>query len=158
VEKCVNVTRRLFDIGCAEVSIGDTIGVGVPTEVARLSEALGKAGVPIEKVALHLHDTRGTALANVWEGLRAGIRIFDSAAGGLGGCPYAVGASGNLATEDLVYLFERSGYRTGIDLQKVFEASSFILEVLGKRSVSRVSQALAARSRWPLEPATLSET
>ena len=114
--KAAAVAGRLYGAGCEEVSLGDTIGVGVPSQVAEVVGRVREAGVPVGRIALHLHDTRGTALANVVEGLREGVRVFDSAAGGLGGCPYAPGAAGNLATEDLLYLLHGMGYETGVDL------------------------------------------
>lgn len=158
VARTVEVTRRLFAIGCTEVSLGDTIGVGVPRQVAELCSALVADGIDLGRIALHFHDTRGTALSNVSEGLRQGVRIFDSSSGGLGGCPYATGASGNLATEDLVYLLERSGLRTGVDLDKVFEASSFVLRARARPPVSRVAQTLSSGSRWPLPAAPAGRT
>jgi hydroxymethylglutaryl-CoA lyase len=107
------VSRVLMEAGCSEISLGDTIGVAVPRDVERVVAAHDAIGVPRAKVALHFHDTRGTALANVAEGLRQGITIFDASAGGLGGCPFAPGATGNVATEDLLYFFERSEIATG---------------------------------------------
>jgi len=136
------VARRLLDAGCDEVSLGDTIGVGVPTQVPDVVERCADAGVPIARLALHFHDTRGTALANVAEGLRQGVRIFDSSAGGLGGCPYAPGAAGNVATEDLVYLLHGMGFETGVDLSLVVAASQALSAAIGRRPVSRVYQAI----------------
>lgn len=138
------VSARLVEEGCEEVSIGDTIGVGVPTQVADVVGLTVEAGVARERIALHLHDTRGTALANVLEGLRAGVRIFDAAAGGLGGCPYAPGASGNLATEDLLYLLHGMGCETGVDLSRVAAASTRLADEIGRPPSSRVWRALAA--------------
>ena len=103
---------RLLELGVDEVCFGDTIGVGVPGQVAALTGLAVEAGIPLERIAFHFHDTRGTALANVAAGLDAGVRCFDSATGGTGGCPYAPGAAGNLATEDLVYLLDASGWET----------------------------------------------
>ena len=136
------VARRLLDVGCDEVSLGDTIGVGVPTQVPDVVERCADAGVPIARLALHFHDTRGTALANVAEGLRQGVRIFDSSAGGLGGCPYAPGAAGNVATEDLVYLLHGMGFETGVELSLVVAASRALSAAIGRRPVSRVYQAI----------------
>ncbi len=136
------VARRLLDAGCDEVSLGDTIGVGVPTQVPEVVEHCLDAGVPLARLALHFHDTRGTALANVAEGLRQGVRIFDSSAGGLGGCPYAPGAAGNVATEDLVYLLHGMGYETGVDLTLVVAASRTLAAAIDRRPVSRVYQAV----------------
>jgi isopropylmalate/homocitrate/citramalate synthase len=141
-----SVAARLFASGCFEVSIGDTIGVGVPTQVPGVVGAVVAAGVPREAVALHFHDTRGTALANVTEALREGIRVFDSSAGGLGGCPYAPGAAGNVATEDLLYLLHGMGYETGVDMAKVAEATRVLAAVRGRVPVSRVFAALESAS------------
>jgi isopropylmalate/homocitrate/citramalate synthase len=145
------VARRLLDAGCDEVSLGDTIGVGVPTQVPEVVERCVDAGVPLSRLALHFHDTRGTALANVAEGLRQGVRIFDSSAGGLGGCPYAPGAAGNVATEDLVYLLHGMGYDTGVDLFLVVAASRALAAAIARRPVSRVYQAVeSARPSRPV--------
>ena len=143
-EAVARVSARLAAIGCDEVSVGDTIGVGVPTQVPEIVGRAVEAGVALERLALHFHDTRGTALANVAEGLRAGVRIFDSSAGGLGGCPYAPGASGNLATEDLLYLLNGMGYETGVDLARVAAATRGLAAAIGRRPASRVFQALEA--------------
>jgi isopropylmalate/homocitrate/citramalate synthase len=141
--RVVEVARRLAGLGCDEISIGDTIGVGVPTQVEDLAARLGQA-MPLERVAVHFHDTRGTALANVLAALRCGIAIVDSSAGGLGGCPYAPGASGNLATEDLLYMLEGMGIATGVDLAKVAAASRAIAPRLGHGLPSRYLQATRA--------------
>ncbi|MDL2716536.1 MAG: hydroxymethylglutaryl-CoA lyase [Acidobacteriota bacterium] len=138
------VARRLLDAGCDEVSLGDTIGVGVPSQVPEIVERCVDAGAPLSRLALHFHDTRGTALANVAEGLRQGVRIFDSSAGGLGGCPYAPGAAGNVATEDLVYLLHGMGFETGVDLSLVVAASRALSAAIARSPVSRVYQALEA--------------
>jgi len=143
-KKVAEVSARLVEAGCAEVSIGDTIGVGVPTQVPDVVGEAARAGVSKEALALHFHDTRGTALANVVEGLRQGIRIFDSSAGGLGGCPYAPGAAGNVATEDLLYLLHGMGYETGVDLEKVAGATRNLAVAIGRSPASRVYQALSA--------------
>ncbi|MDQ6931956.1 MAG: hydroxymethylglutaryl-CoA lyase [Candidatus Eremiobacteraeota bacterium] len=135
--KVVEVARALHDMGVDEISIGDTIGVGIPNQVFEIIAAL-REHIPIEKLALHLHDTRGTALANVLAGLQSGVSIFDSSSGGLGGCPYAPGASGNLGTEDLLYMLDRTGIRTGVDSGKVRAASRFIAGVLGHGLSSKV--------------------
>lgn len=144
--KAVAVALRLFEAGCEEVSLGDTIGVAVPSQVADVVGRLRSGGVDAARLALHMHDTRGTALANVVEGLREGIRVFDSSAGGLGGCPYAPGAAGNLSTEDLLYLLHGMGYETGADLPRVVEATRTLAETLGRTPVSRVFAALRAAS------------
>jgi hydroxymethylglutaryl-CoA lyase len=136
----VEVARRLIEAGCHEVSIGDTIGVAVPTRVGDVLGRLREA-VPVEQVAVHFHDTRGTALANVLAALGEGITIVDSSAGGLGGCPYAPGASGNLATEDLVYMLAGMGVVTGVDLAAVADASHGLAAQLGRELPSRYLQA-----------------
>jgi hydroxymethylglutaryl-CoA lyase len=140
-EKTAAVAARLIDLGVDEISIGDTIGVAVPQEVEKLTEFLLEE-IAAEKIAYHFHDTRGTALANVAKAWEMGITVFDSSAAGLGGCPYAKGAGGNLATEDLVYFFERSGVSTGIDLKKLAEASTPILELLGRPPMAKAQQAV----------------
>jgi hydroxymethylglutaryl-CoA lyase len=138
--RAAGVAVRLAEAGCDEVSIGDTIGVAVPTQV---SELLGRVSdrLPLERVAVHFHDTRGTALANVLAALEAGVAVVDSAAGGTGGCPYAPGASGNLATEDLLYMLQGMGIQTGVDLAAVAEASRALSERLGRALPSRYLQA-----------------
>jgi isopropylmalate/homocitrate/citramalate synthase len=141
-EMVVDVSRKLLDMGCDEISIGDTIGVGVPSQVDGLVPALVKADIPLEKIAFHFHDTRGTALANVYAALQHGIAIFDSSSGGLGGCPYAPGATGNLGTEDLLYMLHGMGIETGVDLAKVRAASRFIAGVLGHELTSKAFQAM----------------
>ncbi|HLZ72285.1 MAG TPA: hydroxymethylglutaryl-CoA lyase [Dehalococcoidia bacterium] len=132
----LDVSVRLHDLGVDELSIGDTIGVGTPNQVEEVVGLLLQR-IPAGRIGLHLHDTRGTALANTVVALQMGITCFDSAAGGLGGCPYAPGASGNLATEDLLYLLHGMGIETGVDLEKVAEASRFIQGVLGHALTSR---------------------
>ena len=140
-EQAVDVALRLLDLGVDEVCFGDTIGVGVPSQVAVLTGTAVAAGIPLERIAFHFHDTRGTALANVSAGLDAGVRCFDSAAGGTGGCPYAPGAAGNLATEDLVYFLDASGWEHGADLDRVLEAARFAADALGKPLTTKVGQA-----------------
>lgn len=138
------VVDRLFEIGVDEVSLGDTIGVGVPREVKRVAVEL--SGLPKDKVVWHFHDTRGTAIANVAAALDLGYSSFDSSAAGLGGCPYANGAGGNLATEDLVYFAERMGLRTGVDLLALSQASLEILELLRKQPSAKAQVAVLAAS------------
>jgi hydroxymethylglutaryl-CoA lyase len=138
------VAQRLVDIGCHEVSLGDTIGVGTPATVRRMLEAVA-ARVPLERLAGHYHDTYGMAVANVQASLDFGLRCFDASVGGLGGCPYAKGATGNVATEDLVYLLHGSGFATGIDLQRLVDVAAWISAQLGRAPVSRVARALLAR-------------
>jgi len=138
--RAVEVALRLLDLGVDEVCFGDTIGVGVPAQVAALTGLAVQAGVPLERIAYHFHDTRGTALANVSAGLDAGVRCFDASAGGTGGCPYAPGAAGNLATEDLVYFLDASGWESGVSLTGVLEAARFIADALGRRLATKVGQ------------------
>ena len=140
--RVVEVARRLADIGSHEVSIGDTIGVGVPTQVTDVMGRL-KEAIPQTALAVHFHDTRGTALANVLAALEEGIEVVDSSAGGLGGCPYAPGASGNLATEDLLYMLHGMGIATGVDLGRVAAASRALAPRLGHALPSRYLQACA---------------
>ena len=139
--RAVEVATRLIELGVDEVCFGDTIGVGVPGQVVELTGLTAQAGIPLDRVAYHFHDTRGTALANVAAGLGAGIRCFDSAAGGTGGCPYAPGAAGNLATEDLVYLLDAEGWETGVSLAGVLEAARFVAGELGRPLATKVGQA-----------------
>jgi len=141
VAKVVDVSLRLLDLGADEICLGDTIGVGVPAQVHALTEATTSAGVPLERLAYHFHDTRGTALANVVAGLEDGVSCFDSSTGGTGGCPYAPGAAGNLATEDLVYMLDAMGIAHGVKLPQILEAARFIADALGKSLASKVGQA-----------------
>ncbi len=135
--RVVEIADQLFDMGVYEVSLGDTIGVAVPTDVERLlNTMLGRFGP--DRIALHMHDTRHTALANILRGLDLGIAAFDASSGGLGGCPFAPGASGNLATEDLVYMLHRMGLTTNIDLTRLGEATRFIEEIVGRPLVSHI--------------------
>jgi isopropylmalate/homocitrate/citramalate synthase len=139
--RAVEVGLRLLELGIEEVCFGDTIGVGVPSQVTELTAAAVGAGIPLMRIAYHFHDTRGTALANVVAGLEAGVRCFDSSAGGTGGCPYAPGAAGNLATEDLVYLLDGLGHPHGVRLAGVLEAGRFIARQLRRPVSSKVGQA-----------------
>ncbi|MDQ2806963.1 MAG: hydroxymethylglutaryl-CoA lyase [Chloroflexota bacterium] len=141
--RVLEVTGRLFDLGVDEVSIGDTIGVATPAGIAEVMGLL-LDHFPADRLALHGHDTRGTALANVLAALQLGITIFDSSAGGLGGCPYAPGASGNLATEDLLYLLHGLGISTGVDLAAVVAASAYLAAVRGQAPASRYFAAAQA--------------
>jgi len=142
----VAVTKKLWDLGCYEVSLGDTIGVGTPTKARQLLRAVA-AEVPMQNLAMHFHDTYGQALANLYAGLEEGARVIDSAAGGLGGCPYAPGATGNVATEDVVYMLEGMGIATGVDMKQLVAATNGIAKLLGKLPVSRVASALNASNR-----------
>jgi hydroxymethylglutaryl-CoA lyase len=146
--KVEDVARRLVDLGCNEISIGDTIGVGVPSQVKELLGRLQET-VPRKQLGVHFHDTRGTALANVLVALQEGIAIVDSAAGGLGGCPYAPGASGNLATEDLLYMLHGMSIETGIDLEAVARASREVAGQLARTLPSRYVQAGPPRAAEP---------
>ena len=142
-DQVVRVCRRLIDIGVDEISIGDTIGVAVPREVRALTTALEEVA-PMTKFAYHFHDTRGTAIANVAQALELGVQAFDSSAGGLGGCPYAPGAGGNLATEDLVYFLQRSGMDVSVDLNLLAQASLPILKLLGRPPMAKAQLAALA--------------
>jgi hydroxymethylglutaryl-CoA lyase len=148
VAQVMRVTRRLIALGADEISFGDTIGVGVPRQVRELVRALA-GEISLDRVALHFHDTYGRALANVQAGYEEGVRAFDSSLGGLGGCPYAPGASGNVATEDVVDLFERSGVETGIDLDALVDTTDWMARDVLKRPLpGRVYRAvLGSRSR-----------
>jgi hydroxymethylglutaryl-CoA lyase len=137
----VGVAQQLVELGVDEVSIGDTIGVAVPADVRRVVGALLGADIEAKRLAMHFHDTRGTALANVAAALELGIRSFDSSTGGTGGCPYAPGAAGNLATEDLVYLLDREGMSHGVDLDAVLVAAQEISRTLGRPLSTKVGQA-----------------
>ena len=141
--KLIDVTNRLKDLGAYDISLGDTIGVGTPKQVAQIITDL-KAEFDLGLLSMHFHDTRGMALANVQTSLEHGITRFDSSAGGLGGCPYAKGATGNLATEDLVYLCDSLGIKTGVDMGKLALASEFILSKLGHPSSSKYLTAYLA--------------
>jgi len=148
VSAVVGLARRLIERGAAEISLGDTIGVGYPNQVRELVRAVASE-VPLERIALHLHDTYGRALANAQAGFEEGVRIFDASLAGLGGCPYAPGASGNVATEDLVDLFEREGVRTGVDLDALVDTSAWLeRDVLARPLPGRVFRArLGERQR-----------
>jgi hydroxymethylglutaryl-CoA lyase len=142
-EKVAEVALLLSEMGCYEISLGDTIGRGNPKSTRLMLEACTKS-IPIAQLAGHYHDTYGMAVANIAASLEMGVRTFDSSVSGLGGCPYAAGASGNVATEDVVYLLHGLGYATGIDLHKLVEAGSFISGALGRTTSSRVARAMAA--------------
>lgn len=143
LQSVVDVSRRLAALGCREVSLGDTIGIGTPREANRMLKAVASE-LPIDTLAVHFHDTRGQALANILACLEEGVRTIDSSVAGLGGCPYAPGASGNVATEDLVYMLDGLGMETGVDLRAVAAAGTFISRHLGRPTASRTAQALAA--------------
>lgn len=138
----VNVSRRLAGLGCHEISLGDTIGIGTPGAARGMAKAVASE-LPVAALAVHFHDTRGQALANVLACLEAGVRTIDSSVAGLGGCPYAPGASGNVATEDLVYMLDGLGMATGVDLREVAAAGAVISRHLGRPTASKVAQAIA---------------
>ena len=140
VKKLINVTQKFFDLGVYEVSVGDTIGVATPNQVRDYIREL-KKNFPVDKLAMHFHDTRGMALTNIHVSVEEGITTFDSSAGGLGGCPYAKGATGNVATEDVWYLLQSLGLETGIDIAKLALASKFILEKVNRTTESKFLKA-----------------
>ena len=136
-----DVADRLFRLGCYEISLGDTIGTGTPVETRSLIQAVSQK-VPMDQIAGHFHDTYGQALANIWASLDCGVRTFDATIGGLGGCPYAKGATGNVATEDVVYSLMRSGVETGIDMERLLDAVEYAAKMVGRDVSSRVGRAL----------------
>ncbi|MCL4799826.1 MAG: hydroxymethylglutaryl-CoA lyase [Burkholderiales bacterium] len=140
------VARALHAMGCYEVSLGDTIGTGTPGKVKRMIDAAARE-VPRERLAAHFHDTYGQALANIYAALEEGVQIVDSSVAGLGGCPYATGASGNVATEDVLYMLDGLGVETGVDLEQVFEAGRFILAELGRPAASKTHVAMEAKRK-----------
>jgi len=140
------VAEALFEMGCYEVSLGDTIGTGTPAKTKAMIEACA-ARVPVEKLAGHYHDTYGQALANIYASLELGVATFDSSIAGLGGCPYAAGASGNVATEDVVYLLDGLGIRTGVDLARLVEIGEWISGVLKREYGSKAGKAIAAKRK-----------
>lgn len=140
----VDVVARLQDLGCDEIDIADTIGVGTARHVQTVFDAVSRQ-FPIHQLAAHFHDTYGQALANIYAALEVGVSIYHSSVAGLGGCPYAKGATGNVATEDVLYLMQGLGIKTGIDLQMVVDAGQFISQHLGRKAVSRAGNAIAAR-------------
>jgi len=138
------LAEKLYTMGCYEISLGDTIGVGTPGRTRAMIETVAKK-VPIGKLAGHYHDTYGQALANIYASLEAGVKTFDSSVSGLGGCPYAKGATGNVATEDVVYMLDGLGIQTGVDLTKLLRAGQFICRELGRDPASKAARALAAK-------------
>ncbi len=141
-EMVANIASELFAMGCYEISLGDTIGVGTAGKTKQLIETVARV-IPISKIAAHMHDTYGQALANIYAALEMGISVIDSSVAGLGGCPYAVGATGNVATEDVVYLLNGLGIEHGIDLEKLIYAGNTISNILGKPTNSRVARAMS---------------
>jgi len=156
-EQVVRITEKLLEIGVDEISLGDTIGAATPNQVLNVVQLLSRQ-MPLDKLALHFHDTRGTALANVLAGLDAGITIFDSSVGGMGGCPYAPGAAGNLATEDLVYMLHGMSVKTGVDLDKLVDAGALAEEILGKKLPGRYLQACLSSRKKEAEKNTTTTT
>jgi hydroxymethylglutaryl-CoA lyase len=148
VENVDAVAEALAGMGVDEISIGDTIGIGTPNQVVEVAGALQER-LPVERLAMHFHDTRGTALANILAALQMQISIFDASSGGLGGCPYAPGASGNVATEDVLYMLHGMGIETGVDLDRVRAASRYLAAVLSRPLTSRAYQALEAQTVAP---------
>ncbi|HEY0523594.1 MAG TPA: hydroxymethylglutaryl-CoA lyase [Stellaceae bacterium] len=144
-EAVARVAERLLAMGCYEISLGDTIGTATPARVQAMLDAVA-AVMPVDKLAVHFHDTYGQAIANIYASLERGVAVVDSSVAGLGGCPYAKGASGNVATEDVVYLLDGLGCRTGVDLRRVFEAGRFIGRALGRPPASKVSRALEGKA------------
>ena len=142
----VEVAQKLWELGCYEVSLGDTIGVGTPLKARQLLRAVAGA-VPMAHLAMHFHDTYGQALANLYAGMEEGCRVINSAAGGLGGCPYAPGATGNVATEDVVYMLEGMGIATGVDMPKLVAATNEVSQLIGRPPVSRVASAINAKRK-----------
>jgi hydroxymethylglutaryl-CoA lyase len=145
-ERVADVAGALYDMGCYEVSLGDTIGTGTPGKTKAMLEACAQR-VPIDKLAGHYHDTYGQALANIYASLEAGVSTFDASVAGLGGCPYAKGASGNVATEDVVYMLNGLGVRTGVDLDKLVDIGVWICAFLNKQPVSKAARAIAAKRK-----------
>ena len=144
--KVAEVAAALYAMGCYEVSLGDTIGVGTPGKARAMIEACA-ARIPVERLAGHYHDTYGQALANIYASLELGVSVFDASVAGLGGCPYAAGATGNVATEDVVYMLEGLGIGTGIDLGRLVETGQWISGVLGRETSSRAGRAIAAKRK-----------
>jgi hydroxymethylglutaryl-CoA lyase len=142
--QAAKVAKALYDMGCYEVSLGDTIGTGTPAKTKAMIEACA-AQIPIARLAGHYHDTYGQALANIYASLETGVRTFDASVAGLGGCPYAAGASGNVATEDVVYMLDGMGIHTGVDLEKLVDIGRWICGLLGKEPSSKVNKAYKKR-------------
>ena len=138
LENVVNLAEKMLKMGCYEISLGDTIGIGTPLQAKKMVEIVAEK-VPVSNLALHFHDTRGQALANIFACLELGVSVIDASVSGLGGCPYARGASGNVATEDVVYMLHGIGIKTGVDIEKLIETGRFISDVLGRLPQSRVS-------------------
>lgn len=143
-ESVAHVAGRLVDMGCYEISLGDTVGAGTPLKTQRMIEAVAKH-VPVERLAGHFHDTFGQAVGNIFASLEMGVAVFDSSVAGLGGCPYSPGATGNVATEDVLYLLNGLGIETGVDIDRVVDAGRFVCDAIGRPTASRAGQAILAR-------------
>lgn len=141
LSKVTSLTQRMLQMGVYEVSIGDTLGIATPKQTEQLLKLFIKRGLSLKSIALHMHDTRGMALANALMGMQYGVRTFDSSLGGVGGCPYAKGASGNLATEDLVYMLHGMGFKTGVDLEKLVQIKPWVEKKIGRLLPSKVTTA-----------------
>ena len=142
--KVRDISLALYEMGCYEISLGDTVGVGTPVKTGRLFEEVSKA-VPVEKLAGHFHDTYGQAIGNIFAALQHGVSTFDSSIAGLGGCPYSPGATGNVATEDVVYMLDGMNIQTGVDIIRLLDAAGFICEHLGRSTYSRAGRALMSK-------------
>ncbi|XP_072027535.1 hydroxymethylglutaryl-CoA lyase, mitochondrial-like [Amphiura filiformis] len=142
--KVAEVAKKMYEMGCYEISLGDTIGVGTPSAMQEVIRLVTQE-IPIDKVAVHCHDTYGQALANIYAALQMGVSVVDSSVAGLGGCPYAKGATGNVATEDVVYMLDGLGIQTGVNLQKLIAAGDFISKALGRPTMSRVAKAMSSK-------------
>ena len=147
-QRVADVAGELYDMGCYEVSLGDTIGIGTPGKTKAMLEACARR-LPMDRLAGHYHDTYGQALANIYASLEVGVRSFDASVAGLGGCPYAAGASGNVATEDVIYMLHGLGIHTGIDLNQLVDTGQWICGLLGREPASRVSRAVTAKRKKP---------
>jgi len=145
-ELVLRVARELYAMGCYEITIADTIGTGTPGKTRAVIEAVAKH-IPVEKLAGHFHDTYGQALANTLAALECGVAAFDSSVAGLGGCPYAKGATGNVASEDVLYMLDGLGIETGVDMGRLIDAGEFICRELGRETLSRAARAIAARAK-----------
>ncbi len=145
-KKVAEVAKQIFDLGCYEISLGDTVGVGTPLQAGELIETVA-AKIPKDKIAVHFHDTYGQALANLYAVLEHGISVIDSSVAGLGGCPYASGASGNVATEDVLYMLNGLGIKTGVDIEKIVDTADFICQQLGHEPTSKVAKAMLSKRK-----------
>ena len=149
-ERVLYVAKRMLEMGCYEISLGDTIGKGTPNQFETLINKLLEGDIPVEKLAVHCHDTYGQAIANIMQSISMGITTIDSSVAGLGGCPYALGASGNVATEDLCYFLDGMGYETGVDLKELVKVGGWISGVLGRVNMSKVGNAMSPKPKAQL--------